>query len=63
MINLYQTCYDMLNQYIFGNSIVANTYPDLVVTLFSVTACLFCMAIPFIVVYAGIKLICWGFNK
>lgn len=57
MTNIYQALYDLLNQYVFGNSVVVGTYPDLLCTLISGTACVFLVALPFLVVWKIIKLI------
>lgn len=50
MSNIYQTLFDLLNTYIFGGTVVGGTYQELVCILVSVIACLFCMALPFLVV-------------
>lgn len=58
-INLFQTCYDLLNQYIFGGIVVVGngTYQDLVLTLLATIGVIFCISIPFIVVYKFIKVL------
>lgn len=56
-MNIYQQLYDLINNLIFGGSVVANTYPDLVITFVCVFAVLFLISIPFILVWKVIKLI------
>lgn len=53
---IYDTFYDLLNTYIFGGGIAVGTYADLVCILLSTIACLFCVALPFIVIWKAIKL-------
>lgn len=57
-INLFDTCYQLLNQYIFGGTVVANTYADLFCVLVSGIATLFLISLPFIVVWQFIKMCC-----
>lgn len=56
-MNIYQSIYDLINQYIFGNSIVANSVQDLATTLIALTACIFTFSIPFLIVWKIIKTI------
>lgn len=58
-INLFQTCYDLLNTYIFGGIVVAGngSYQDLVLIILATLGVLFCVSIPFIVVYKFIKVL------
>ena len=57
MTSIYQTFADLLTTYVFGGSIASGSWAELVVTLLSTIACLFVIAVPFIVVYKGICLI------
>lgn len=50
-MNIYQMCYDLINQFIYGNSVQIGSYQELVCILVSTFACLFCFAIPFMIVY------------
>lgn len=59
-MNIYQNFYDLLNTYIFGGSIVSGSYQELVAVLVSTCAVLFCVAIPFIIVWKAIRLISGG---
>lgn len=56
-MNIYQSLYDTLNTYVFGNSIVANSVQDLATTLISLGGTIFLVAIPFLVVWKIIKVI------
>lgn len=56
-MNIYQSLYDLLNTYVFGNSIVANSVQDLATTLISLCGTIFLVAIPFLVVWKIIKVI------
>lgn len=68
-MNLFQTCYDLIVQYIFAGQGVdeagklIDEMQHLVATEVSTVAWLFCMAVPFIVVYWVIKVICTGFGR
>lgn len=56
-MSIYQTLYDIINQYVFNNSIVVNSVQDLATTLISLTATIFVIAIPFILVWRVIKML------
>lgn len=67
-MNLYQTLYDLIVQYVFAgqgvtDGILTDQMQHLVAVLVSTAGWLFCMAVPFIVVYWVIKVICTGFGK
>lgn len=68
-MNLYQTLYDLIVTYIFAGQgvteagILADQMQHLVAVLVSTIGWLFCMAVPFIVVYWVIKVICTGFGR
>lgn len=50
-MNIYQTLYDLVNQYVFNNEIVANSPQELATTLFCLGATLFLLSMPFIIVF------------
>lgn len=50
MTNIYQTAYDLINQYVYGNTVVAGEFPDLMCVLGATAMCAFTVAVPFIVV-------------
>ena len=55
MTNIYQQFYNLLNDYIFGSTVVAGTYEDLVCIIVSTIGCLVLVALPFIVVWRIIR--------
>lgn len=55
MVNWYQDTYNMLNQWIYGNTVVVGTYEDMILCMLSTAAVLFMVALPFIAVLAAIK--------
>lgn len=56
-MNLYQTCFDLINQYIYGNTVVAGTYQELVCIIASTAAVLFLFSLPFLLVKKVINMI------
>lgn len=67
-MNLFQTLYDLIVTYIFaGQGVVDGVLVDqmqhLVATLVATMGWLFCVAIPFVVVYWFIKVICTAFGR
>lgn len=56
-MNIYQTCFDLVNTYIYGSSVQVGTYEELVCIAVSTLACLFVFALPFVLVYKIIKMI------
>lgn len=48
---MYQNLYDLINQYIFNNAVVAESYQDLVCTLLATIGNVALVALPFILVY------------
>lgn len=56
-MNIYQTLYDLINNYVFAGEIVAETVPDLVTTLLSTCGTIFVVAIPFILIWKLLTLI------
>ena len=64
MINgIYQALYELLATHIYGGIENLTNSQILVNTTTATIGCLFVEAIPFIVVYFVIKLICSAFNK
>ncbi len=55
MTNIYQQFYDLLNNYIFGSTVVPNTYEDLICIIISTVACLLLVALPFVIVWRVIR--------
>lgn len=55
-MGIYQSCYDLIHTYVYGGvELTANM--DLVCILVATAASLFCIALPFLVVWKMIKLI------
>lgn len=54
---IYQTCYELVAQYVYGGSAQLESYQDLVCVAVSTLACLFVIALPFILVWRVIKLL------
>lgn len=55
MNGVYQQLYDQITNVIYGGQLDA--YQELVATLISTGACIFMVALPFIVVYMVIRLV------
>lgn len=56
MNGIYQTCYSLVEQYVYG-VVSAGTYEELVCIAVSTCACLFVVALPFVLVWRVIKLL------
>lgn len=56
-MNIYQGLYELINQYIYGGTIVAESVADLVATLLSTAGCIFLVAIPFVLVWRICKML------
>lgn len=54
-MNLYQNLYDLINQYIFNDSIVSGSFQDLWVVCFSMIGVFLLVLIPIWVVIGTIK--------
>lgn len=54
-MNIYQSLYDLLNQYVFNDSVVVGSYQELVLTLVCTFGWVLCVSLPFIAVYKFIK--------
>lgn len=54
---MYQNIYNLLVTYVYGG-LTMTPDMELVCTLFSTAACLFCVSLPFIVVWRFIKAVC-----
>ena len=56
MVNIYQTFYDLLNSYIYGGSVVAESYQDLICIALATMGVIFLVSIPFVIVWRFIRL-------
>lgn len=63
MYNMYQTAYDLINQYIFGNTAVVGNYMDLMCVVGATACCAFLVTIPFVVVKWVMKALCSTFER
>lgn len=56
MVNIYQNCYELIHNYIFGGAtLTSNT--ELITIALASAASIFCFAVPFMVVWKVIKMI------
>ena len=55
MTNIYQAFYTLLQDYIFGGTVVVGSYEDLVCIIVSTIAALVLVAFPFIIVWRIIR--------
>lgn len=63
LTNWYQVFYDTINDYVFGGSIIENTYPDLMAHIMCMIMTFAIVAIPFAVIWWSIKLIFKAFER
>lgn len=55
MTNIYQALYDLIDTYIYGGSVVADTYQDLVCIILATCGCLFMVALPFVIIWRIVR--------
>lgn len=58
MGNIYQGIYDLIVNQLFGGTVEIGSNPELITILVSTFATIFLIAIPFIVIYKFIKMVC-----
>lgn len=56
-MSIYQSIFDLIHTYVYGG-VTLTSDMSLVCTLVSTCACFFCVALPFLIVWKVIKLIC-----
>lgn len=56
-MNIYENIYNLINTYVFNNSIVTGTYEELVTILYSTGATFLLVSLPFVVIIAIITLV------
>lgn len=56
-MNIYSTCYELINTYIYGGTVVTGSYNELVCIAVSTLACLFVFGIPFILCWKILKML------
>lgn len=54
---MYQECFDLIVQYVYGNPEVLTTYQELVVTNLATYLSVFMVAVPFLACFASCRLI------
>ena len=57
-MNIYKDLFDIVKTYIYGGTLVSGSPEELVCTLVSTCAVLFCIALPFVVVLKVVRMIC-----
>lgn len=55
-MSIYQSIFDLIQQHIYGG-VELTADMNLVTTLLSTTACVFCFTLPFLIVWKVLKLI------
>ena len=53
--NIYGSCYDLVNTYVYGGTVTEGTYQDLVCISVATFLCLFIVALPFLAVFGFLK--------
>lgn len=56
-MSIYNEIYNLINLYVFNGTIEIGSYPDLVTTLFSTTACFLMVSLPFIIVFMILRFV------
>lgn len=56
-LSLYDSAYDLFHEYIYGSSSVLTPDQTLTLTLISTLAALFCVSLPFLIVFFILRLI------
>lgn len=56
MTSIYQNCFDLIHTYIYGG-VELTSDMSLVATMLATAACVFCFALPFLVVWRVICMI------
>lgn len=59
-VSIYQMCFDLIHTYIYGG-VELTSDMSLVATILSTAACVFCFALPFLIVTWFVKGISGGF--
>lgn len=56
-MTIYESIYDLLNDFVFGGTIIPSSIQDSACSIVSTALCLFVVSIPFILVWRLIKLL------
>lgn len=54
---IYQSLYDLVNQYIFNNAVIVGSYQELICIAVATCGAVFVMALPFILVIKVVKML------
>lgn len=54
-MNVYQSCYDLINEFIYGNTVVSGSYQELVCIAVATVACIAVFALPFVIVWRIVR--------
>ncbi|MBQ7977807.1 MAG: hypothetical protein IJ301_04395 [Clostridia bacterium] len=57
-MGIYQSIFNIIVEYVYGNSVALTADQELTCTLISTLGCLFVVALPFLVVWRVVSLIC-----
>lgn len=56
-MGIYQSIYDLINTYIYGGEIIVGSYQEMTAIIISTIACVFMVALPFLIVKKIIDII------
>lgn len=57
-MSVYQNIFNLIVNYIYGGAVTSGGYEELTAIICSTIACIFIFALPFIIVFRIIKVIC-----
>lgn len=60
-MNIYQNCFDLIQQYIYGG-VELTSHMELTAVILATCACVALFALPFVLVYWACKFIIGGFR-
>lgn len=55
-MTIYDSIYELLNQFVFGGNIIPSSIQDSACSIVSTALCLFVVSIPFVLVWRVLKL-------
>lgn len=57
-MNIYQSALDLIATYVYGGTLTAGSPEELTAVILATCGCVFCVALPFIVVFKFIQWAC-----
>lgn len=63
MYSIYQTAYELINTYVFGNTAVVGSYEDLLCIICATVASITVVALPLKVVHSMVSWVVGGFFR